>query len=91
MKRPQLNFDLLEREFISDSADNSLTLKDLGVEFKNFEQMASWHLKVFNKMSYYNEQLGQFSEAKGPKPLSDDYEFQLRRKIRHAAQSETKI
>jgi len=44
--------------------------------------MVNWHLKVFNKMSYYNEKLGEFDTVRVPKPLSDDYEFQLRRKIR---------
>jgi hypothetical protein len=52
------------------------------VEFKNFEAAVAWHLKVFNKLSYYNEKLGEFAEPKAPKPLSDDFEFQLRRKIR---------
>lgn len=88
MKRSQFNFDLLEREFISDvlSTDGvNPTLKDLGVEFKDFEQMVTWHLKVFNKMSYYNEKLRDYAEDKTPKPLSDDYEFQLRRKIRQSA------
>lgn len=84
MKRPQFNFDLLEREFISDtlSPDTYLQLKDLGVEFKDFESMVAWHLKVFNKLSYYNEKFGEFSEPKAPTPLSEDYELQLRRKIR---------
>lgn len=90
MKRPQFNFDMMEREYISDqtSADSiNPTLKDLGVEFRNFEQMVNWHLKVYNKMSYYNEKLGEFdSKVKSaPKPLSEDYEFQLRRKIRQSA------
>lgn len=85
MKRSQFNFDLMEREFISDaySTDGfNPTLKDLDVEFKNFESAVAWHLKVFNKMSYYNEKLGEFAEPKAPKPLSEDFEFQLRRKIR---------
>jgi hypothetical protein len=56
----------------------------LGVEFKDFEQMVSWHLKVFNKLSYYNEKLGEFVDPKSPTPLSDDYEFQLRRKIKNS-------
>ena len=68
------------------STDGAKNLKDLGIEFKDFEQMVNWHLKVFNKMSYYNEKLGEFdAETKTPKPLSDDYEFQLRRKIRQSA------
>lgn len=84
MKRPKFNFDLLEREFISDSLSQDAfnpTLKDLGVEFKNFEASVAWHLKVFNKLAYS----GSFNENKPPKPLSDDYEFQLRRKIRASA------
>jgi hypothetical protein len=51
------------------------------VEFKDFEQMVTWHLKVFNKMSYYNEKLGEFVDPKAPKPLSDDFEHQLRRRV----------
>lgn len=88
MKRPQFNFDMMEREYISDNVSQdgvNPTLKDLGVEFKDFEQMVGWHLKVFNKMSYYNEKLGEFPESFAPKPLSQDYEFQLRRKIRQSA------
>lgn len=88
MKRSQFNFDLLEREFISDAYSQDMfnpTLKDLGVEFKNFETTVAWHLKVFNKLAYYNERLGEFSEPKPPKPLSEDFEFQLRRKIRQSA------
>lgn len=86
LKRPQFTFDLLEREFISDSTDASNpTLKDLGVEYKDFDAMVSWHLKAFNKLSYYNEKLGEFNEPKAPKPLSDDFEFQLRRKIKQVA------
>lgn len=88
MKRSQFNFDLLEREFISDALSQDSfnpTLKDLGVDFKNFEASVAWHLKVFNKMSYYNEKLGEFSEPMAPKPLNEDFEFQLRRKIRQSA------
>lgn len=83
MKRSIYNFDMIEREFISDSYSDSKnpTLKDLGVEFKDFEQMVTWHLKVFNKMSYYNEKLGEFVDPKAPKPLSDDFEHQLRRRV----------
>lgn len=88
MKRPQFNFDMMEREFISDMLSTDAvnpTLNDLGVVHKDFEQMVSWHLKVFNKMAYYNEKLGEFDAgSKAPKPLSQDYEFQLRRKIRQA-------
>ena len=51
------------------------------MEFKDFEQMVTWHLKVFNKMSYYNEKLGEFVDPKAPKPLSDDFEHQLRRRV----------
>ena len=44
--------------------------------------MVGWHLKVFNKYSYYNEKLGEFPDPKPPKQLSEDFEFQLRRKLR---------
>jgi len=83
MKRSMFNLDILEREFISDALSDSKnpTLKDLGVEFKNFEQMVTWHLRLANKLAYYDEKLGEFAEPKAPKPLSDDFEFQLRRSI----------
>ena len=64
-------------------AESNLSLKDLDVEFKDFEQMVSWHLKVFNRLSYYNEKHGEFDEPKSPTPLNDDYEYQLRRKIKN--------
>lgn len=85
LKRPSYTLDVLEREFISDSlsAERNQTLRDLiGDKFRRFDQMAGWHLKVFNKYSYYNEKLGEFPEPKPPKQLSEDFEFQLRRKLR---------
>lgn len=88
LKRPTYNLDVMEREFISDSLSTDgrvLTLRDLiGDKFRRFDHMAAWHLKVFNKYSYYNEKLGEFPEPKPPKQLSDDFEFQLRRKLRQA-------
>lgn len=86
LKRPTYSVDFLEREFISDTLSTDArnpTLRDLiGNNYKDFAQMASWHLKVFNKYSYYNEKLGEFSDPKPPKQLSEDFEFQLRRKLR---------
>lgn len=84
-KRPLFNLDYLEREFISDSLSSDSrnpALKDLGIQFRRFDETSAWHLKVFNRFSYYNEKLGEFPEPVPPKPLSEDYEFQLRRKIR---------
>lgn len=75
------------KEFISDqlSTDSrNPTLRDLGVEFRKFDESVSWSLKVFNKLNYYNEKLNEFPEPKAPKPLSEDFEFQLRRKIRQS-------
>jgi len=46
--------------------------------------MVTWHLKVFNKLSYYDEKLGEFAEPIPPQPLSEDFEFQLRRKIKQS-------
>ncbi|CAF0709967.1 unnamed protein product [Brachionus calyciflorus] len=85
MKRPQFSLDLFEREFISDqlSTDSrNPTLKDLGIDHRKFDESVSWCLKVFNKLNYYNEKLNEFPEPKPPKPLSEDFEYQLRRKIR---------
>lgn len=85
MKRSKFSLDLLEREFISDDLSTDArnpTLSDLGVNFKRFDEMVAWHLKVFNKHSYYNQKLGEFPDPEPPKPLSDDFEHQLRRKIR---------
>lgn len=89
-KRPLFNLDFLEREFISDQLSTDLrnpTLKDLGVQFRRFDEMVAWHLKVYNRLSYYNEKLGEFPEPVAPKPLSEDFEFQLRRKIREKGEA----
>lgn len=75
------------KEFISDqlsSDSRNPTLKDLGLELRKFDESVAWCLKVFNKLSYYNEKLNEFPEPKPPKPLSDDFEYQLRRKIRQS-------
>lgn len=88
MKRPVFSLDVLEREFISDSLSTDSknpTLKDLGVSFKRFDETVPWNLRVYNKLSYYNEKLGEFPDQKPPKPLSEDFEYQLRRKIRQSA------
>ena len=73
------------KEFISDSLSTDSrnpTLHDLGVTFRKFDEMTAWHLKQFNKMSYYSTKLGEFPEVPPPKPLSEDFEYQLRRKIK---------
>jgi hypothetical protein len=54
----------------------------LGIKFRKFDEMTAWHLKQFNKLSYYSQKLGEFPDVAPPKPLSDDFEYQLRRKIR---------
>ena len=79
------------QEFISDdlSVDSrNPQLKDLNIDFKKFDEMVAWHLKVYTKHSYYNQKLGEFPEPSAPKPLNDDYEHYLRRKIRLGASSE---
>lgn len=84
-----MNF-YIKKEFISDqlSTDSrNPTLKDLGIKFRRFDESVAWNLKVYNKLSYYNEKLGEFPDPKPPKPLSEDYEFQLRRKIREHGQA----
>jgi NADH dehydrogenase (ubiquinone) 1 alpha subcomplex subunit 9 len=89
LKRPKYSFDLLEREFISDSLSTDSknpTLKDLGISFRKFDEMTAWHLKQYNKLSYFNTKLEEVEHVPAPKALSDDFEYQIRRKIRSSLQ-----
>jgi len=73
------------KEFISDSLSTDVKaqrLADLGVQFRRFDSTVAWHLKVFNKLSYLHQRLDEIPESKAPKPLSDDFEYQLRRQLR---------
>jgi NADH dehydrogenase (ubiquinone) 1 alpha subcomplex subunit 9 len=84
-KRPPFTLDLLEREFISDSLSTDAknpTLRDLGIQFRRFDESVAWNLKVYNKLSYYDAKVGELEATRPPKPLSEDFEYQLRRKIR---------
>ena len=84
-KQPIYNMDFNEREFISDAPSSDArcpTLADLGVDFRKFDESAAWHLKLFNKMAHYTPQPGEYVDPGPPKHLDEDFEFQLRRKIR---------
>jgi hypothetical protein len=38
--------------------------------------MIRWHLKIYNRLAYYDESLGEFADPIPPQALPDDYELQ---------------
>jgi hypothetical protein len=64
------------KEFVSDViTPEHGSLLDLGVNARKFEDMAAWHLRVYNRLSFYDEKLGEFPDPYPPKSVDDDFEI----------------
>jgi NADH dehydrogenase (ubiquinone) 1 alpha subcomplex subunit 9 len=64
-KEPTMCWDKIEREMTSDIlTPGAPTLEDLGVKLTLFESLAPYYLKSFDRLGYYDTELGEV-----PKPL----------------------
>jgi hypothetical protein len=52
-------------------------LNDLGVQQKKFEDVVPYHLKIYSRLGYYDQSLGEFPDPDPPKKLPKNFKLDL--------------